>query len=699
MEIFKKSMANSINILFIEDSKSDVQAATAQLSSGGYEPNIVSVKTADAMQENLRKTDWDLIISSLRLAQFSAYEALKHLRKSGQDIPFIILSREVKSEEAVELMRHGAHDFLSKKTLARLVPIIERELREAAEREKRRVAEERVRTLSLAVEQSPVSVVITDQEGIIKYVNPKFEEVTHFSYDESVGRHMDFTVLNQNKDSKLKRPWEKVKNGKNWRGEFCNIKKNGEFFWEYANISPLTDQNGQITNFVAVKEDITVRRSYEEQIIKQSYYDELTGLANRVLMIDRLDIAVKVAMRNNEQAALFCIDLDGFKNINDTLGHAIGDDLLKEAAARLETCIRGCDTLARMGGDEFVVVLPQISDDIVVRRIADRILNAFEKPFKIYGDDHFVTTSIGIVLFPTDGNDHQILLRNADLAMYKAKDLGRNRYQFFTEEINQKLKDRMHLETRLRKVVDKGELVLHYQPIVDMHDHIPVAYEALVRWKQSDGDLYLPSSFIPIAEDVGLINEIGEWVVSTACSEVSSRSAKPTILPKVAVNVSPKQLRVKGFASYIKRQLLESDLEPEQLDLEITERVLVDDQPETHINLKSLCDFGISLSIDDFGTGYSSLGYLQKYPFSTLKIDRGFISKVISDSNSAKLVEAIISMAHGLGLRVIAEGVETAEQLSFLLPTSCDLVQGFLFSPPLPADNLPYANERLSPSS
>lgn len=681
-------MASLLNVLFVDDSADDVDMTIAELARGGYDVSMKRVCSPISYKKALRGNDWDIIISDYQLPRFSASQALELLQTSGKDIPFIIFTHEVNSESAVSLMRRGAHDFLSKEALVRLVPAIERELREAAERAQRRFAEERVRILSLALEQSPVSVVITDQHGMIEYVNPKFEEVTHFSFSETVGRRLDFTVIKHAGNSVFKELWETVKNGRTWSGEFCNQKKNGETFWEYANISPLRDEEGFITNYVAVKEDISVRRSIEQQLIKQCYYDDLTGLANRVLMHDRLDIAVKAALRNGEQGALLCIDLDDFKNINDTLGHAVGDTVLKEAAIRLTGCIRDCDTLARMGGDEFVVILPQIGDDIAVRRIADRVLNEFAEPFKIGGSEHFFTASVGIVLFPSDGKDHQVLLRNAELAMYKAKDLGRDRYQFFTEEINRKLKQRILLETRLRKVVSQNELVLHYQPIIDLHNHMPVAYEALVRWKQSDGELYMPATFIPLAEDVGLISEIGEWVVSNACMEVSSISSGVDKVPRVAVNVSPKQLRVKGFAAYIKRQLTECGLEPEQLDLEITERVLVDDEPETHVNLKSLCDFGISLSIDDFGTGYSSLAYLQKYPFSTLKIDRGFISKVINDQNSARLVEAIISMAHSLGLKVIAEGVETSDQLSFLLPTSCDLVQGFFFSPPLPVEHL-----------
>jgi diguanylate cyclase (GGDEF)-like protein/PAS domain S-box-containing protein len=681
-------MEKMLRVLFVEDSADDAELAAAELSRGGFKFTTSRVETLPDMQAALTDAHWDLIISDYEMPRFSADQALETLKSSGKDIPFIILSGVVQAEEAVALMRRGAHDFLSKEAMVRLVPAVERELREAAERYNRRLAEERVRTLSLAVEQSPVSVVITNENGIIEYVNPKFEEVTNFSLSEAVGRNLNFTIMDQTNEGLFQELWDTVKGGRSWHGEFCNVRKDGEIFWEYANVSPLKNIDGVITNYIAVKEDITVRRSYEEQLLKQAHYDDLTGLANRALMLDRLNVAIKIAIRNKEQAALLCIDLDRFKNINDTLGHTVGDELLCEAAARLGTCIRDCDTLARMGGDEFVIILPQIEDNITVRRVAERVLDVFSKPFMIGNQEHLVTASIGIVLFPTDGKDHQVLLRNADLAMYKAKDLGRNRYQFFTEEINRKLKHRMELETRLRKVVPQRELVLHYQPIVDIKSHLPVAYEVLVRWRREDGALHMPASFIPLAEDIGLIKEIGEWVVSTACLEVSSILECNAVLPRIAVNVSPKQLQVKGFAAYVKHQLIESGLQPERLDLEITERVLVDDMPETHINLKSLCDFGISLSIDDFGTGYSSLGYLQKYPFSTLKIDRGFISNIVSNKNSARLVETIITMAHGLGLKVIAEGVETSEQFMFLSLRSCDLVQGFYFGQPMPLKNL-----------
>ncbi len=690
-------MGKPLRVLFVEDSEDDAELTTAELSRGGFDTYTYRVDTAAGMCMALAEGEWDVVISDYHMPRFSAEEALETLKDSGRDLPFIILSGVVQAEEAVTLLKRGAHDFLNKETLARLVPAVEREMREAAERSHRRHAEERVSILSLAVEQSPVSVVLTDRNGVIEYVNPKFEEVTGYCFSEAVGRNLDFTVLDQSNGALFSDLWETVKDGQNWRGEFCNVRRDDQLFWEYANVSPLKNESGEITHFVAVKEDITVRRSYEEQLLRQAHYDELTGLANRVLMLDRLDLAIKTAVRNGTEAALLCIDLDRFKYVNDTLGHSVGDELLKEASARLSTCIRKCDTLARMGGDEFVIILPQIDSDTIVRRIAERVVDVFAKPFRIGEQDHYVTASIGIVLFPNDGADHQVLLRNADLAMYKAKDLGRNRYQFFTEDINGKLKERLSLEAKLRGVVERQELELHYQPIFDLQTSMPVAFEALVRWRQADGELCMPNKFISLAEDVGLIKDIGDWVIATACADIASLLRHAGDDLRVAVNVSPKQLQVRDFSDYIEHQLRLNNLQPWNLELEITESVLVDDLAETHVNLQALCDLGVSLSIDDFGTGYSSLGYLQKYPFQTLKIDRSFVSNATDNSNSARLVETIIAMAHGLGLRVIAEGVETDEQLSFLSPRACDQVQGYLFSPPVPAKqlNLKLSGQRL----
>ena len=400
-------------------------------------------------------------------------------------------------------------------------------------------------------------------------------------------------------------------------------------------------------------------------------------------MLDRLDQAIAVSHRRATQTALLYIDLDRFKNINDSLGHAAGDDLLKEAATRLGTCVREGDTLARMGGDEFVIILPGIDGGIGVQKVVERIFDSFVPPFFVATIDHFVSASIGITLCPADGDNAQVLLRNGELAMYKAKEQGRGRHQFFTAEIDQRMRERLLMEAQLRGAAARGELRLHYQPLYAAPDGALVGMEALLRWQRSDDCLMMPGHFIAVAEEVGLIPEIGEWVTATACREAAGLFAGLDGDLRVAVNVSPRQLQTGTFAGWVRRQLQDSGLRPEQLELEITESVLMDDRAETETTLRELCQLGVRLSIDDFGTGYSSLGYLQRYPFDTLKIDRSFVVGGTTDANTARLVETIVTMAHGLNLETVAEGVETAEQMAFVQGCGCDLIQGFLLGRPM----------------
>ncbi|MGE5505038.1 MAG: putative bifunctional diguanylate cyclase/phosphodiesterase [Actinomycetota bacterium] len=671
-----------LKVLLVEDSEDDAELVVAELSRGGFDPVWRRVDTAADMRKALAEHPWDVVLSDFNMPLFSAAGALATLQGSGRDLPFIILSGVVKSEDAVALLKSGAHDFLNKDSLARLVPAIERELREAGERAQRRLAEERVRILSLAIEQSPVSVVITDRDGSIQYVNPRFEATTGYPAGEAVGRALDFTRHHEVGDELVRALWHTVREGQEWRGEVCNLRKDGQLFWEHATVSPLKDGSGDITHFVAVKEDITVRRSYEERLLRQANYDELTGLPNRVLMLDRLAQAIAVAHRAQAQTALFYIDLDRFKNVNDSLGHAVGDTLLKEAAARLSACVREGDTLARMGGDEFVLILPAIDDSTLAHAVAERVVDSFARPFQLAGQEHFVTASIGITLFPGDGTDGQVLLRNADLAMYRAKEMGRNGFHFFTPEINRRMQERLALESRLRGAVGRGEMVLHVQPIVSMATRKAVGFEALVRWNQPDNGLTMPAAFIPVAEDVGLIGTIGDWVLTTAVRQARETFDCEGNDLRIAVNVSPRQLQVPGFGSRVRALLDHYQVPPRCLELEITESVLMDDTPEVAANLAKICNLGVRLSIDDFGTGYSSLGYLQRYPFDTLKIDRSFVQTAGQTANAARLVETILAMAHGMGLEVIAEGVETEEQYAFLAARGCDLGQGWLFGRP-----------------
>ena len=677
-------MSKLLRILFAEDSEDDVELTVNELLRGGFAPHVRRVENEFAMRKALREAEWDLVISDYRMPCFTAARALECMRESHFDLPFIILSGVVNAEDAVCLLKNGAHDFINKYELARLVPAVQRELREAVERAERKRAEERVRILSLAVEQSPVSVVITDMHGVISYVNPKFEEITGYTLDEALGQKLDFTLYQRESGAIFESAWQSIMAGENWHGILCNLRKDGQIFWENANISPLKNETGKTSHFIAVKEDITVRRNYEEQLLRKAHYDDLTGLANRSLMLEHLDHAIAAARNERHQGALLCIDLDHFKDVNDTLGHGVGDELLIKAVARLSQCVRKGDTLARMGGDEFVIILPTICGVDTARKISTKIVELFEEPFEMHGQSRLVTASIGIAVFPNDGHNHQTLLTNADLAMYRAKELGRNQYHFFTEAINRRLKERVILEARLREVLINDELTLHYQPIIDIKHRRICGYEALLRWPQPDGQTSMPSEFITVAENTGLILDIGRWVIASACRDLSEALENNFANIKMAINVSPRQLHADDFFFYVKQQLELHKIKPSQLELEITENVLIEEHAATNRNLSALAKLGVRLAIDDFGTGYSALSYLQKYPFKTLKIDRSFIQDVPHNSHSAKLVQTIIKMAHNLDLSVIAEGVETQEQLDFLSTPecACDFVQGYYFGKP-----------------
>lgn len=682
-------MGKSLNVLFIEDSEEDAELTTTELIRGGFSPYAERVETRPGMLAALDKTTWDIILCDFRMPNFSAEDALMTLKASGQDIPFIITSGAVDAEDTVSLLKQGAHDFMNKEALARLVPAIEREIREADVRRQRRLAEDKVRILSSAVQQSPVSVLITDPRGVIEYVNRKFEQITGYDAADAIGRDLGFTILEQGGTEAMRTLREHIDAGTDWRGEFCSIRRDGQVFWEYVTISPLRDDSADITHFIIIKEDITVRRNYEEQLLHQARHDDLTGLANRVLMRERLHQALGKAGREGHQTAVICIDLDRFKNVNDTQGHASGDEVLKEAAARLSGCIYHRDTLARMGGDEFVIVIPKVTEKHNGTTIANRIIELFSRPFMVQGKEFAVTASIGIALFPQDGSTADVLQRNADLAMYQAKERGRNRYQYYSEEINIRLMAQLDLEARLRSPLLTQSLVLQYQPIYNMQTETISGYEALVRWHQPDGSLMLPGDFIPVAEEIGVIQDIDKWVMITACSELAMRMQDHQRPLRLSLNVSPKQLRLPDYADFVAQQLQLNQLPANLLELEITERVIMQNDDQTLANIRALGELGVRLSIDDFGTGYSSLSYLQKFPFKTLKIDRSFVDNVCHNEPTQRVVDTIISMARSLNMQVVAEGIETEEQYLYLKSHGCDLAQGFYLSRPIHGVDIP----------
>ena len=445
----------------------------------------------------------------------------------------------------------------------------------------------------------------------------------------------------------------------------------------------------------ALEHDIQRRERAEQRIRYIAHHDTLTGLPNRVLLNDRVAQAINRAKRDQRLVAMLFIDLDNFKDINDSLGHDVGDEVLQGAARRLKRCLREEDSVARQGGDEFVVTLPDLVDGSGAALVAEKVLQAFNEPIVVDGRELHVTTSIGIALFPTDGEDAAALMRAADSAMYFAKGRGRNNYQYFAPSQNEASRQRLELANALRHALRRNEFFLHYQPQVDLNTGKVFAVEALLRWRRPDGTLVPCEEFVTVAEDTGLIVPIGEWVLLQACSQLKSWHESSNVKLRIAVNVSPRQFRQPGFPDLVAQALRRTGLPAEALELEITENLLMQQSRDSISMLERLAGMGVQLTIDDFGIGYSNLAYLQRFPINTLKIDRSFVRDIANDRNDRAIVTAITAMARGLGLKVVAEGVETSQQVAFLVSNGCDAAQGYYYSRPGAADSLDLGKNHL----
>ncbi len=556
---------------------------------------------------------------------------------------------------------------------------------------------------SQAIEQSPSSVLICDRQWHIEYANQKFSQLTGYTQDDIIGKHPSALVDQSMNSREAWHLWQairlQVKRVGVWQGEVNSVRRNGERYWEQLVVTPIKDSNSDTTGYLILGEDISIRKRYEQQLLRQANYDVLTGLPNRMLALDRLKLAIAQARRDETQVGVMFLDLDNFKQINDTLGHDAGDTLLIEASKRVSSCLRGTSTVARLGGDEFLVVLPGLSGPDAACQVADRILQTFSTPFMLGGQEVFVTTSIGIATFPQDSDNSGTLLQHADAAMYEAKHKGKSAYSRFTPEMTEISHERLQMESYMRKAMELGEFELYFQPIIDTHSGKLVSAEALLRWNNPALGMVMPDRFIPLAEETGLIIPIGEWVIQEACKAARNWQTLTGNPIGVAVNVSPRQFRDPGFTDAVMRALDASGLSPELLELEITERLILDNSIETADILRKLDRSGIRLTVDDFGTGYSALSYLKSYPFDTLKIDKSFIQDVLTENDDASLVRAIITMAHSLGLKVVAEGVEAEAQTHFLKKEHCDYSQGYYYSTPLPEQDFIQwldTNERAS---
>jgi diguanylate cyclase (GGDEF)-like protein/PAS domain S-box-containing protein len=553
----------------------------------------------------------------------------------------------------------------------------------------RRETETRMRQLSRAMEQTADIVTITDRDGVIEYVNPAFESCTGYASAEALGRRMSLIGSGRHDRSYYERLWSTILSGQAFADVIINRRKDGRLFYEEKTITPLKNEEGDISHFVATGKDISERMQTQERLQYLAHHDIVTGLPNRALFADRLGHALARTRGDGRLVALLFLDVDRFKLVNDTLGHAAGDRALQHVAEQLRARTRTGDTVARFGGDEFAVLIEDIPSADHIAAVVRALLDALSRPLELDGHEFLLTASIGISLYPHDGADAETLLKNADIAMYRAKDQGRNTYQFYSADMGVKAFERLSIETSLRHALEREEFVLHYQPQVDVATGRIIGLEALLRWRHADLGLVAPAEFIPILEEAGLILPVGDWVLRTACTQARAWQLAGHAPVRVAVNLTGRQFGRAGASERVAAILAETGLAPEWLELEMTESVLIEHTATTMSTLKSLEALGLRLAVDDFGTGYSSLSYLKRFPVDSLKIDRAFIRDLSTDPDDAAIVEAIIAMAMSLGIDVVAEGVETAEQLAFLRARRCQLMQGFLFSPPRPAAEIP----------
>ncbi len=676
-------MDNKLNILVIDDDDVDRMSVRRFLKTAGFKLAITEASDGKQGLEILKESAFDCAFLDYFLPDSNGLEILKAARADGIETPIIMLTGHGDVRLAVEMMQAGATDYLPKGEMS--AENLSHSLNHAIKVYK--LEQERAEAIAELTESNKRIVNILesisdaffalDEKGCTTYINQQAERILQANRDALLGNNLVENLPSI--ASWFKEAMEKA------LIEKASVSCEGEYellsIWLEVQIYPGND--GISVYF----RDITKRKKSEEYLSHLANYDALTDLPNRVLLMDRLTQALTRAPWHKRSVAVLFCDLDRFKIINDTLGHNVGDHLLKTIASRFQESIRAGDTVSRLGGDEFVILLTDLAKPEDVGKITQKIIDRISDPLMLEGHEVFVTASIGISIFPDDGGDPNVLLKQADVAMYCAKDKGKNNYQMYSPELEAQTADRLTLESALRRSFERDELRVHYQPQIDIQTNIIIGVEALVRWEHPERGMISPADFLPIAEETGLIATIDEWVLKTAC-EQNVQWRKLGLPPiRVAVNLSDQIFHKNNLVKLVRKILTETNLAADGLELELTEAVVMSDVEHSLKILNQLREMGIQLAIDDFGTGYSSLGYLKHYPIHTVKIDRSFVNDITTDSNDAAIVEAIIAMSHKLKLNVLAEGVETDEQQNYLIKSECDFMQGFLFSRPLAADD------------
>lgn len=669
-------LMKSISVLYVEDDE-DIRRNLSEF----LRRRVGKLYTAANGQEGLdlwRQYQPEVVVTDIMMPVMGGLRMAELIQQENPSVPMIVTTAFNETEFFLKAIDLGIDKYVIK-------PINTDLLLQAIQKSAWSIrASLEIQLAATVFDASSDAIFITDSDNRIISVNAAFCEITGYSAEDVIGETP--AILSSGRyDARFYRAmWGDLLEKGRWSGEVWNRRKNGEIFAELLTINAVKNDRGNISHYVSIFADITEHKETEEHVRHLAHYDVLTDLPNRSLFNDRLGQAIINAQRDGGRAAVMFLDLDRFKIINDTLGHGIGDLLLQEVAGRLTGCVRQGDTVSRLGGDEFVVLLPELNDEKDAQLVAQKLLNAAELPIVMEGHELHISVSIGISYYPMDGTDTETLMKNADVAMYRAKEEGRNNYQFYHASMNARSFERLAMETSIRHALQRGEFDLYYQPRFAIPEGRIVGAEALIRWNHPELGLVSPAQFIPLAEETGLILPIGEWVLKQVAAQ--GKTWQQAGLPplSLAVNVSARQFRQADFAGKVLQILRDSGFYPHHLELELTESTLMTNAEENIETLNKLNALGIRIAIDDFGTGYSSLSYLKRLPVDILKIDRSFVSEVPGNRDGAAIVEAIIAMARSLGLHIIAEGVETAEQLEFLQTRKCNEIQGYYFSRPLP---------------
>ncbi|TCS71904.1 PAS domain S-box-containing protein/diguanylate cyclase (GGDEF)-like protein [Sulfuritortus calidifontis] len=629
----------------------------------GYEPNAV-----EANLENF--------MAAVHPDDRMRLQAVLSAAQQGHTGPYELTHRVLWPDGTERIVRQQAEAQVDKHGLVRSILGTTQDITESKR------LEERLQLAAQALTSTKDGVIIADPQGNIVEVNAAFSKIMGYSSEEVVGRNPRIWKSERHDAQFYQSIWANLLRTGHWQGEIWNRRKNGEVFPAWQTISAVRNEGGQLTHYVSVFSDISGIVQSQAELAHLAHHDPLTDLPNRLLFFDRLHQALSHAKREQSQLAVLFLDLDRFKHINDSLGHLVGDKLIREVAQRLNEVLRQDDTRARMGGDEFIIMIERLRHEQDAAQLAGKILQVLAQPYLIRGHELYVTASIGISLYPRDAATPEALVSNADAAMYRAKSSGRNAYSFYTQALTLEAMERVRLETDLRSALQRREFLLHYQPQIDLKSGRIVGVEALIRWQHPERGMVMPDRFISIAEDTGLIIDIGEWVLHEACRQARQWLDQGIALENIAVNVAGPQIQRSDFVATVRRVLGETRLPPDRLEIEVTEGLVMDQAESTVAVLKQLSDLGIFLSIDDFGTGYSSLAYLKRLPIDRLKIDRSFVRDLPMDEEDAAITRAVIALADSLGLRTIAEGVENEAQVALLNKLGCQQAQGYFYGRP-----------------